>query len=227
MKIKLRLTGALVVGFGLAAVPAAAVVKVATYTGTISSGLDATGVFGAPNTDLIGKTATIKFVYDINIGTRDSSPGRDFVYGGTSSANANPILKSSVTIDGVTSTINGKDGVAFVFGLVGTMEHQNNFVSMSSASIEQYQDTAINILSNIPASLADNMPQQTFTGTVSFLRNRYDYSTNATTMYATGSFNSGTVLITSGVPEPASWTMMIAGFGLVGIAARRRVRAIA
>lgn len=29
-------------------------------------------------------------------------------------------------------------------------------------------------------------------------------------------------LLTPGVPEPASWTLLIAGFGLMGVAARRR-----
>lgn len=32
---------------------------------------------------------------------------------------------------------------------------------------------------------------------------------------------------TGGVPEPASWMLMIAGFGMVGITARRRSRAVA
>jgi len=34
-------------------------------------------------------------------------------------------------------------------------------------------------------------------------------------------------LIIQAVPEPASWTMMILGFGLVGAIARRRARALA
>jgi hypothetical protein len=35
------------------------------------------------------------------------------------------------------------------------------------------------------------------------------------------------VLVTQAVPEPASWAMLIAGFGLVGAAARRRRTAVA
>lgn len=33
---------------------------------------------------------------------------------------------------------------------------------------------------------------------------------------------SGSLSLASGVPEPAAWAMMIAGFGLVGVAARQR-----
>jgi hypothetical protein len=32
------------------------------------------------------------------------------------------------------------------------------------------------------------------------------------------------VLVTAPVPEPATWAMMIGGFGLLGAAARRRRR---
>ena len=42
--------------------------------------------------------------------------------------------------------------------------------------------------------------------------------------------NSGGVVLDNvsvAVPEPASWAMMVAGFGLVGFAVRRRVAAVA
>ena len=43
-----------------------------------------------------------------------------------------------------------------------------------------------------------------------------------------GQVNTGldNITITSGVPEPARWALLIAGFGLVGAAARRRQRGI-
>ncbi len=40
-------------------------------------------------------------------------------------------------------------------------------------------------------------------------------------------YTDGTIAVTNAVPEPATWAMMIAGFGLVGFAARRRTAATA
>jgi hypothetical protein len=39
--------------------------------------------------------------------------------------------------------------------------------------------------------------------------------------------NTGRFVITVGVPEPASWALMIAGFGMVGVAMRRRKAVVA
>ena len=41
---------------------------------------------------------------------------------------------------------------------------------------------------------------------------------------ATGSFSSDPAPLVIAVPEPSSWLLMIAGFGLIGVAARRRSR---
>jgi hypothetical protein len=41
---------------------------------------------------------------------------------------------------------------------------------------------------------------------------------------ATGSFSSDPAPLVIAVPEPGSWLLMIAGFGMVGVAARRRTR---
>jgi hypothetical protein len=39
---------------------------------------------------------------------------------------------------------------------------------------------------------------------------------------ATGSFSSDPAPTITALPEPGAWAMLIAGFGLVGFAARRR-----
>lgn len=40
-------------------------------------------------------------------------------------------------------------------------------------------------------------------------------------------YNGGSVTISGAVPEASTWTMLIAGFGLIGLAARRRRVAVA
>lgn len=45
--------------------------------------------------------------------------------------------------------------------------------------------------------------------------------------YEAGVYDSFAANLTGGVPEPASWALMIAGFGMVGLAARRRMTAVA
>jgi hypothetical protein len=40
-------------------------------------------------------------------------------------------------------------------------------------------------------------------------------------------FSDGTIAVTAYIPEPASWAMLIVGFGLVGSAMRRRTRVAA
>jgi hypothetical protein len=43
----------------------------------------------------------------------------------------------------------------------------------------------------------------------------------------TAAYQVGTVRVpTAGVPEPATWAMMLGGFGLLGAASRRRSRAV-
>lgn len=48
---------------------------------------------------------------------------------------------------------------------------------------------------------------------------------NATGANASGS-NSGGLTAIVAVPEPTTWSLMAAGFGLVGVAARRRRRIV-
>lgn len=61
------------------------------------------------------------------------------------------------------------------------------------------------------------------------LRLEFAEGFNDSSVNPDGIFNSGSLTFTytpggAAVPEPASWALMIAGFGLIGAASRRRVR---
>jgi len=61
-------------------------------------------------------------------------------------------------------------------------------------------------------------------GTSFFYFPNYAFQVPGTYYDTTGPSNS--ITVTAAVPEPASWAMLIAGFGLVGAAMRRRAAAL-
>jgi hypothetical protein len=85
---------------GLLAVPAAAAVKVATYTGTVDFGFSA-GLFGPDPTRFIniaGYTYVATFVYDTGLGLRSGGGlfGYEDVRGGTSLGIASPLISATL-----------------------------------------------------------------------------------------------------------------------------------
>lgn len=56
------------------AAPAAASIKVATYTGTVYGSYDSTGLFGPAASTLDGLRFVTKYVYDTSLGTRYTDP---------------------------------------------------------------------------------------------------------------------------------------------------------
>lgn len=63
----------------------------------------------------------------------------------------------------------------------------------------------------------------THTGTVSLAKGQYlGFFVNNAGNYSNDSTGFNLTLTTAAVPEPAAWALMIAGFGLVGAAARRK-----
>ena len=66
-------------------------------------------------------------------------------------------------------------------------------------------------------SLADQQAQ------INAAEGYFSHTTHFTGTYSLGD-SSGSGTFTISVPEPSTWALMLAGFGLVGIAARRRLR---
>jgi hypothetical protein len=210
----------------LAAMPAAAVVKIATYSGTISRGNDDTGVFTAPGTNLAGYSWVIKYTYDKALGGVQSGDGLtyDLSYGGPAyGVVGSPIIKATFTINGVTLTEDGSYG-----GIANTnsspftqhfaYETPNNGTTTGTYYLYSYSNVA-----GAAGSLDQNVgPLTTNTGGGGFIWSVQDIATGNVIDNASGDFGTDMVYsVGNAVPEPASWALMIGGFGMVGAALRR------
>lgn len=210
-------------GAMLAASPAEAAIMMATFYGsTPYGGYDYAGVFGAPGQSLAYKSATVSFTYDSERGDGATTASDDFRVGGTWWGGVGPILSATVTIDGVSLGMDlSHYSYADSYGGEWTWlsgRSQTPGASDSFLSAMVYHDA--------PADLSAPF----------FV---YAYGSGALQLYkpdawgemlAETEFEFGGLEVTyvgpspmpGGVPEPATWALMLAGFGLAGHALRRR-----
>ncbi|MBU6166772.1 MAG: PEP-CTERM sorting domain-containing protein [Alphaproteobacteria bacterium] len=125
----------------------------------------------------------------------------------------------SMTINNVTRSMSGWHA-ALVYSVAGERYlHVNN----DPTDANSFKRFAVVIQNpNLAANPANTSNGLTVAGFGAF-----DWLQGADTPGAAGSWNGGTLSIsTAAVPEPASWALLIAGFGLTGATLRRR-RALA
>ena len=221
---------------GLAlAQPAAATLYNATYTGTLTgsnaNSYDGTGIFGAPTTGLSG--LPVKVVYTID----DALPGAvlfsgvfggsiygSYVAGGTQYNTPALPVSATVTINGVTRAIVGSSQS---IAQVQNNTYTNGFLHYVTGDAG-YVRLFVNTYPDQPYPTGD------FRAPLSYDLPTYDqYDSgggfsiyrNDATLYE---FAYGQVMIRhveiglapTGVPEPASWALMIAGVAMAGAALR-------
>lgn len=234
MKRNTVLAGALVAAGLLAGAPASASIMIATYQGTVVNGQDAAGVFGKPGTDLAGLTYVQGFTYDTSLGTRLTSATSDEISGAVAVATISPITDAWIIINGVThhQAVGYAGGAATIQDTSRIQEFNDGFWG----SFEERSFAGV-IVSPLPPASLDVAFTRTLSlsgcglilncgGAAAYIVNG-DLSTYA--YYA--NFNPTSVSVVplaapGGVPEPATWALMLLGFGLVGGMLRARPKAV-
>lgn len=232
MKRNTVLAGALVAAGLLVGAPASASIMIATYQGTVVAGQDAAGVFGKPGGDLAGLTYVQAFTYDTTLGSRFTSVTSDEVNGGAAVGTTSPIIDAWLIINGVTH----HQAVGH-FGDAATSQDTSRLQEVNDGfwgSFEERSFAGVNVSPAPPVSLDTTFVRSlSFSGCGVYLNcgNAFaaidvdDPSTYAYYLAFNPTSVSVSPLVAGGVPEPATWALMILGFGLVGGMLRARRKA--
>lgn len=131
-----------------------------TYTGTISTGEDYTGLFtGAPGTNLAGYAFTATFELDLANGEPDNGLNTLGILGGSVDGVATtPVVNSIITINGKSVAIDGGYGTSIASRIPG-----GQYASAASAFNDSSSLSAFVYSANLPFSLSQPFSSYTVT----------------------------------------------------------------
>lgn len=210
----------------------AATMLTATISGVVRDGVDRNGLFGAVGADLTGNAYSMVFSFMLDPLTNYATDGFGIVpqngYQGFGAASAPS--RVALTIGGTTRTLSG-EGQAYTARALPTPQaapfsHQVNYYIQNADGIgvagglttNSAPFTTLNATEDFSYSLTD--ADRAFEASNGFLTDADGGQINFT-QYRIAQVAS---ISASAVPEPATWAMMLAGFGLIGCAARRRMQ---
>lgn len=195
-----------------------------TYTGTVRTGWDYAGIFGAVG-DLTGQAYTSRYTFETASGGSANNGLESYVYGGSSFGLPSPSVSASMTINAITiswignysAQIYGADDSVQPF-VYSAVSHWANYLlngGIYTGMIHSAQEMASGYY---PLSLTDPFSANLI-GNVSGSFVKY---TNNWTLDVEAELTPERISINTPVPEPETYAMMLAGLGLLGVVARRR-----
>ena len=225
------------------ATPAHAALIKQVYRGTVTSGYDKIGLFGA-GLDLTGLAYTATYFIDdvkateIRYTSHDGYGSyyysKNNLYGGNDYVGLNPI-SARLTIAGVTISIGGNDAGQSAkydynpYYYSGSLDYTHTSLNeysrkadgsrIGNDALSSYAFTDNATITSSELRTADAYKVLPGKGASSYLRTDYATGDLVSLQFNVTSFASGGV---AAVPEPASWALMIGGFGIAGGALRRR-----
>lgn len=169
-----------------------------TMTGTIPTGTPAQNLGNSGFLEQDGVSGSFSFIYS---GPTETVDGLKYIQ------NVSNLLSGSLS-NGIISGQSGSSSASFVDSANqgGSLTFTSDYLKLSSNPLAN--GLSISMTSVLPLIFA--VPGE---------------SLESFKSVTGGSFDSATVILA--VPEPATWSLMILGFGLAGLALRRRRRLIA
>ena len=222
------------------AAPAGAATMQAVFTGTVYSGYDQTGVFGAPGGSLANLGYTLRYVYDTSLGTRLSAGAGtvDDLYGGSVYGTATPTVSATLTIGSVTQSVGGSYESRYQLCNIGYCAIDQYYTSAADYTSQPDGGYTYNGFNAIVSDYTDFLPDNLdtpFSVMISALAQQYGYfqfatvdgTTGLRTTFANGYLSLDRLSVSqvdiAPIPLPASGLLLLgAGAGLAAIRRRRR-----
>ncbi|MGK6323781.1 PEPxxWA-CTERM sorting domain-containing protein [Sphingomonas sp. DT-51] len=203
----------------------------------IGEPIDEFGRFGPRGASLIGETATITITVDLtatpplyrSTGSQLVSSGEFNSFPGDDPERTADIGGGTITINGITQENDGAASSSYALAVLGDLGCQYTAKCLSLGAStgpgrfggsDGLGLSARGFITGAPTSLFDvpaggNVCERVVQCSGSFSYGQYDYLLGAVRL-------SSLRFSVASVPEPATWAMMILGFGAIGYAMRRR-----
>lgn len=217
MLSKLAIAGALVLNVAVAG-RASATTYTATYTGIVE-GTDTDGLFGAPGTNLDGVSFTAVFTYNpalFGTATQITNPVTDQVSGGSFFGMTSPILSDSVTINGISFSVDPSQ-----FSLALATTDAGGYPALVEEVVDEANGNVLEagVADTNRSIVADLAATQSYSG---FLAYEQANGQAGGLQYGHDMLHFFANTADISVPEPGGLALMATAVGLLGFAARRR-----